>query len=468
MSVPSIRKNISDRLLSNLEADYAPHALDVASRKVFQSGKVSQCVVLNIASVRDLLISFQNALPNYTLTENNKRLYRKKVREHFKGQHKIPSEDLDSDYFKQVRGNLEWGKSLIYTGVSHSTILRNLNTFNREFVSKYLQGTKYEAKNKKLALDHGKHGTGVTLLATGAVGMSLAADELDPDTYKYFEEAVITSINKSVNIGLSTRPAVRKLTEERLVHLVTNWHQLVDKSGKLLAGAALILTPSSTGANTEASAFEKWEVRILLKALKAGIKKLAKDFPNLEGSSSLKDKIGKAIIVDKIARNMTGKSTKVKLDPKLVKANLKTATTVKGKTKQGGSKAKPYKPGGAISVQTKNKKGQFTKKQTVDPIQLTALINAALPGVVASHMSPPALQYRTGTFARSAKVESMFATRSQLGLKYTYDKYPYQTFEPGFVQGSVQRDPRKIIEGSIREIAVKIMGGRFPVSMERV
>ena len=48
-------------------------------------------------------------------------------------------------------------------------------------------------------------------------------------------------------------------------------------------------------------------------------------------------------------------------------------------------------------------------------------------------------------------------------FNYTYDKFPYQTFEPGFAQGSIQRDPRSIIGRSVRQIATEILGKRFIV-----
>jgi hypothetical protein len=40
-------------------------------------------------------------------------------------------------------------------------------------------------------------------------------------------------------------------------------------------------------------------------------------------------------------------------------------------------------------------------------------------------------------------------------------KMPYQTFEPGYKQGSTARDPRKIIGDSVREIAQSIIGDKF-------
>ena len=51
--------------------------------------------------------------------------------------------------------------------------------------------------------------------------------------------------------------------------------------------------------------------------------------------------------------------------------------------------------------------------------------------------------------------------RGKTMIDYTYMKYPYQTFEPGFAQGSIKRDPRRIIGESVREIAQSIMGDKF-------
>ena len=54
-----------------------------------------------------------------------------------------------------------------------------------------------------------------------------------------------------------------------------------------------------------------------------------------------------------------------------------------------------------------------------------------------------------------------------LDIEYTYEKYPYQTFEPGFEKGSVLRDPRKLIEESIRDIMIERKQTRF-LNMRRI
>ena len=97
-----------------------------------------------------------------------------------------------------------------------------------------------------------------------------------------------------------------------------------------------------------------------------------------------------------------------------------------------------------------------------NPLALATLINRALPEVVASKMTVPALQYRTGRFSRSAEVKNVsVGARGGTVIEYTYMKDPYQTFEPGNAQGSTFRDPRKIIGESIRQIAQGIVGNKF-------
>jgi hypothetical protein len=73
------------------------------------------------------------------------------------------------------------------------------------------------------------------------------------------------------------------------------------------------------------------------------------------------------------------------------------------------------------------------------------------------------LNYRTGRFAGSAKVERMSQSREgMITAFYSYMKNPYQTFEPGFRQGSPKtRDPKLLIAKSIREIAETRVANRL-------
>ncbi len=80
-------------------------------------------------------------------------------------------------------------------------------------------------------------------------------------------------------------------------------------------------------------------------------------------------------------------------------------------------------------------------------------------------MGPPSLENRTGRFADSIEVVDI--TQTQKGfpsIGYTYQKDPYQVFEDGTGQppwANGNRDPRSIIDKSIREIAAQFAIGRF-------
>jgi hypothetical protein len=129
-----------------------------------------------------------------------------------------------------------------------------------------------------------------------------------------------------------------------------------------------------------------------------------------------------------------------------------------------------------VSAPSKVKKSTKTKSSTVkivtseqsfSLISLQNLINSHLQSVIAANMGDGGqrnvLNYRTGRFAGSAKVEKMSQSREgMITAFYSYMKNPYQTFEPGFRQGSPKtRDPKLLIAKSIREIAETRVANRM-------
>jgi hypothetical protein len=98
---------------------------------------------------------------------------------------------------------------------------------------------------------------------------------------------------------------------------------------------------------------------------------------------------------------------------------------------------------------------------------LADLINNRLESTIAKNMGngnfKDVLNYRTGRFADSANVVKLTQSRDGLiSAFYTYMKYPYQTFEPGFNQGSPRsRDPKLLIGGAIKEIAAQKVSNRM-------
>lgn len=189
----------------------------------------------------------------------------------------------------------------------------------------------------------------------------------------------------------------------------------------------------------------------LERAALESLTKELQDIANLQSSTSLKDGVSQ-VLLEKAA-------------PKAAK--------VKGKKKK---KVKEYSRAKSTKKTVNKKRTRIVRDNSVDvsggvpqgdgpsnlPLQLIGAFNRDLPNTLRKNMQSPRLQYRTGRFANSVKVVDVATTASGfLSFGYVYQKSPYQTFEPGFAQGSVDRDPRRLIDRSMREIASSYALGRF-------
>lgn len=177
---------------------------------------------------------------------------------------------------------------------------------------------------------------------------------------------------------------------------------------------------------------------------------------NQRASPSLKE-----MIVDKIISTITGTKQEQKVYSGSVRLPKIPTTTVEGSKSANASikkqKNELKKVISAIrSVKQKTKKVQSS---TVNLSSLLVLINSNLQNVISANMGggteKGVLNYRTGRFAGSAKVERLSESRAgMITAFYNYQNNPYQTFEPGFAQGTIaSRNPRLLLSTSIREIA---------------
>lgn len=192
----------------------------------------------------------------------------------------------------------------------------------------------------------------------------------------------------------------------------------------------------------------------LLAVLDKALKKLQKDptfaFAELKGSDSFKTRKRKQAIKVVTDPFKNKKGIKVTTENiKLKDSITKVATTVKPKVK----------------VTTKSRASRVRKSSLTggfSQTKLYALLNTKINATVAKNMEDPALNYQSGVFAGSVKITDVNTTQKGLpSIGYTYQLYPYQTFEPGYAQGDVDRDPRKLIDKSIREIAAQMVTGRL-------
>tara|TARA_B100001093_G_C26836469_1_gene1018555 strand:+ start:1183 stop:2541 length:1359 start_codon:yes stop_codon:yes gene_type:complete len=176
---------------------------------------------------------------------------------------------------------------------------------------------------------------------------------------------------------------------------------------------------------------------------------------------------------DSIKEQNIKKLKNVAIQPFLNKTNIKVSkgkeivkeTKVK-RTKKVKSKIKSTALllNERVRVKGRKRKEKATSS-TSELLRMIAMINKRLPDVVRKNMQEPALQNRTGRFADSVEVTEIVPTPKGFpSVGYTYRKNPYQVFEMG--QGeppwaTPERDPRKLIDRSIREVAAQLAMGRL-------
>lgn len=91
------------------------------------------------------------------------------------------------------------------------------------------------------------------------------------------------------------------------------------------------------------------------------------------------------------------------------------------------------------------------------PMQAIAMFNSSLEEAIRDNMGSPALNYQTGRFAESVKVFSITPSMGTSGIiQYAYRKNPYQLYE-----GDGMRDPRLLIDKTLREQAAELALGKF-------
>ena len=219
----------------------------------------------------------------------------------------------------------------------------------------------------------------------------------------------------------------------------------------------------SQRANSKEGGISGAKKKKLQLALRKGLQTLSNGgiIENLSGSDSFKEskvkKTRRAVI--KPFKDLKNKNVKVKSSD--TKAN-DSKTHVSKDIIQSTLVAKNAMKRKSI-VAAKRKKAKASA--AAQPLQLIVLINKELPDTVRKNMDLPALQNRTGRFAQSVKVTDIIKTpKGYPSIGYTYQRDPYQVFEDGVGAApwaNGQRDPRDLIDKSIREIAAGYAIGRF-------
>ena len=216
-------------------------------------------------------------------------------------------------------------------------------------------------------------------------------------------------------------------------------------------------TPILSSQDAEMNLIEGKDEKKSLEKLRKDLRKDYQDIVNLQGSETLLEAVESVQLHNIIPKGKNVKYTGTLKPKKAVKTKGKGSAK---KKIQRQTSIGIIKGAGAPNLHKLNP--ATNPRSGGSMVSLIGIINSALPDIVMKNMREPRLVNRTGTFANSVRVTDIIATRRGFpSIGYTYQKSPYQTFETGYRQGSPDRDPRRLIDISIREIAAQHAVGRF-------
>lgn len=267
-----------------------------------------------------------------------------------------------------------------------------------------------------------------------------------------------------IDYGEITGSAVTKYATEALNKLYAlqadieysfknNAPQVIESGEKVLGDLFVIVTLHTSELNQQFSDAEKQIFFDLKRKIALLANKTIRDkflLQNIEGSNTIVQDIEQALT----SILKTGSSKLAKHSPHKAKSKKEQINSNKNANTTG-------------KISTKVQDSTKPTKSTPNLLSLTNLINSQLQDVVSANMgdgsSRNVLNYRTGRFASSAKVERLTVSREgMITAFYSYMKNPYATFSTGGAQAiPASRDPKLLIARSIREIAEQLVNNKL-------
>lgn len=458
MSKATISRRISNQLLKKLSAEH-----NKVMRKDAQIGRPQVLQLHNLNFINETLEALiergkgSSQIKTVSITKDDLKKARgiaEQAQERFVTSRKQIDVTKTLEYahileaIPHIAKDIRDGKSFI---VSSFTATAEIKKSIVDFILKGKSKNLIKRVKAKIDRGHGAEGgTAVSSLQLAAAG-SLASSKgiaLDktPGLDDYLE-------NQFIEYGISLKNI------EIIKDVLVDYQALVDSKGNLRADYVPIITFQDFYANRGIDAREE---KLILKIVRKFFTETitADGLVNMKGSRSLREQI-EDVIVNPIV-TVAAKNKRVKT----------TAKKAPSSSKSGRKKApsKQLKAGTAvIAAKRQAAKKSFKKTSAKDTqrsmFSVVSLINEKLPSTIRKNMRAPALQNQTGRFANSVRIMEAIQTEKGFpSLGYTYDKEPYQVFEQGRGKApwaNENRDPRTLIDKSIREIAAELALGRF-------
>tara|TARA_B100001113_G_C21118220_1_gene626280 strand:+ start:45 stop:1490 length:1446 start_codon:yes stop_codon:yes gene_type:complete len=188
------------------------------------------------------------------------------------------------------------------------------------------------------------------------------------------------------------------------------------------------------------------------------------DLGKIKSSDSIEER-NRKLIIKEVAKDFKRlKNVKVTTEnTKIKRAQKSKQTETLGKVKTKKSSGIDLKGKLAITV-GRRKKERKPQRPRMALANILGVLNGQLPTVVARNMGSPRLENRTGRFAQSVRATDVTQTAQGFpSIGYTYMKERYGPYEStsGTRFADPERDPRPLIDQSIREIVIGFGLGRI-------
>lgn len=273
-------------------------------------------------------------------------------------------------------------------------------------------------------------------------------------------EAVMKT--KTMQTKYSSDPAYQRLQshivkykENMGIDLEVDHYQEVTARGKLSKKYTAVLSSQEAGDNMLDALPEKEALAELRAAIEADYQELLHE----KGSDSLYEAIESVVVMGNLTEKPAVKRTK---GAKAKKHSKSSADAKKKGSVKADRQVMVASSAGAVAPKQRRK---AKRSRTSNPLRIIGILNKELPNTVRKNMGSPGLENVTGRFAESVEVTDIIQTKKGFpSIGYTYAKNPYQVFEDGAGKAPWAdgvRDPRTLIDRSIREIAAQFAMGRF-------
>jgi len=322
------------------------------------------------------------------------------------------------------------------------------------------KGKKLGSISAEIDIGHGTHGS----FSSGqlrSMQMKRLADE-DINNNKDLTRKEKQNARRQINKAFREASGIFRDENETVVtsneKLATKliWQRVFNKDGSFKENFVQVLT-------LELASENQAKGTMVEQAFQRRINAEAENLILASGSMSMVEAITASILKTFLTPLRKGSyKLKSKIKPKYdkQKKNLRSTDTATRKTR---IKIKKFNPILLVSPQkieglmNRGEEKGADKDRNSGLLQLQGILNTKLPDTVRENMRAPTLVNRTGRFAGSVSVPSVTRTRQNfISIGYTYMRKPYQIFED---RG--QRDPRSLIDKSIREIMAGQAKGRL-------